>query len=416
MVKISGRKQTKPSLETRDSEGKTPLHLACLYDKFTIVELLLRMGASANARALGSLATPLHFAFRNGNQKMAKVLLKYGGNLLLQDSEGNTPVHYALRYCNNSQSECESSCSNYSRQSTSKNDDWKCIESRADYIAALEVRNRKGLRPKEMLDIGLQQVVEKLAFAFFEKKHAKVLNSHRDKENNNGNVPSEAVPKKKLRIKKLSINKASSKYRLHFVHQQTTQDPVNMHSATTEMGSESISEEISSARCGSVASEETKDYGRHGLESYEALRLLGKGSFGEVYLVRHKETKELFAMKVIQKMKIMSQNLIRYAMTEKKVMAQTNNPFVVKLKTAFQTKERLFLIMEYCPGGDLSQCLIKEKRFTEDRARIYLCEIILAIEDLHKRNIIFRYQFFCRIEIGILSQTMLCSIVMDMLC
>jgi serine/threonine protein kinase len=85
-------------------------------------------------------------------------------------------------------------------------------------------------------------------------------------------------------------------------------------------------------------------------------------------------------------------------MTERNVLSITNHPFIVKLNYAFQTYDKLFLILDYCPGGDLSEHLAKEKRyitkmicrFAEERAKIYLCEVILALEDLHKRDIIFR--------------------------
>lgn len=123
---------------------------------------------------------------------------------------------------------------------------------------------------------------------------------------------------------------------------------------------------------------------------FEVLKELGKGSFGEVFLVRKQDTKELFAMKVLQKEKILSQHLIKYALTERNVLTYLDHPFIVSLKYAFQTPERLFLILDYCPGGDLGHHLAQEKRFTEYRARLYLCEIILALEELHKRNIIFR--------------------------
>jgi serine/threonine protein kinase len=86
----------------------------------------------------------------------------------------------------------------------------------------------------------------------------------------------------------------------------------------------------------------------------------------------------------------MGQNLVKYAMTERNVLSYTKHSFIVGLNSAFQTKEKLFLILEYCPGGDLGHILSQEKRFDEDRARIYLAEIILALEDLHKRDIIFR--------------------------
>eukprot|EP00347_Sterkiella_histriomuscorum_P010547 403375863 len=127
-----------------------------------------------------------------------------------------------------------------------------------------------------------------------------------------------------------------------------------------------------------------------GPKSFEPLSLLGQGSFGEVYLVRKKDTNELFAMKVLQKQKIMGQNLVKYAVTERNVLSYTRHPFIVGLNYAFQTRDKLFLILDYCPGGDLGKVITKERRLTEDRARIYLSEVLLALEDLHNRNIIFR--------------------------
>ena len=86
----------------------------------------------------------------------------------------------------------------------------------------------------------------------------------------------------------------------------------------------------------------------------------------------------------------MGQNLVRYAVTERNVLSYTKHPFIVGLNYAFQTREKLFLILDYCPGGDLGKMLIREKRLSEERARIYLAEVILALQDLHKRDIIFR--------------------------
>ena len=124
--------------------------------------------------------------------------------------------------------------------------------------------------------------------------------------------------------------------------------------------------------------------------NFVVLKELGKGSFGEVFLVSKQDSGQLFAMKVLQKDKIISQNLIKYALTERNVLSYMKHPFIVSLNFAFQTTDKLFLILDYCPGGDLGSHLMKEKRFTEYRARIYLCEIILALEELHKHNIIFR--------------------------
>ena len=86
----------------------------------------------------------------------------------------------------------------------------------------------------------------------------------------------------------------------------------------------------------------------------------------------------------------MGQNLVKYAVTERNVLSYTKHPFIVGLNYAFQTRDKLVLILDYCPGGDLGKVITREKRLCEDRARIYLAEILLALEDLHKRDIIFR--------------------------
>jgi protein-serine/threonine kinase len=123
---------------------------------------------------------------------------------------------------------------------------------------------------------------------------------------------------------------------------------------------------------------------------FDLLAQLGKGSFGEVFLVQRKTDGEVFAMKVLRKDKIMNQNLVKYAMTERNVLSVMRHPFIVSLRAAFQSAELLYLLLDYCPGGDMGWHLSHEKRFNEHRARIYAAEVLLALEELHKRDIIFR--------------------------
>ena len=78
--------------------------------------------------------------------------------------------------------------------------------------------------------------------------------------------------------------------------------------------------------------------------------MLGKGSFGEVYLVEKISTKKLYAMKVLKKDKMLKQNLIRYAQTERNILSIMNHPFIVRLNFAFQTDTKLYLLLDYCPG------------------------------------------------------------------
>jgi Protein kinase domain/Ankyrin repeats (3 copies)/Ankyrin repeat len=77
---------------------------------------------------------------------------------------------------------------------------------------------------------------------------------------------------------------------------------------------------------------------------------LGKGSFGEVYLVKKKANQKFYAMKVLDKQQVRKSNLARYAFTERNVMASEYSPFICALEFCFQNKDKLFLIMKYCPG------------------------------------------------------------------
>jgi serine/threonine protein kinase len=130
--------------------------------------------------------------------------------------------------------------------------------------------------------------------------------------------------------------------------------------------------------------------GKDKMNQLRIMSLIGKGSFGEVYLVQHKVTKILFAMKVLSKLKIFTQNLFKYAFVERNVMSTIRHAFIVPLRMAFQTSDRLFMVMDYCQGGDLGKVLRREKKFAEPRAKLYICEILLALEHLHKNDIIYR--------------------------
>jgi serine/threonine protein kinase len=87
---------------------------------------------------------------------------------------------------------------------------------------------------------------------------------------------------------------------------------------------------------------------------------------------------------------MVSQNLMRYAQTEKNVLSIMEHPFIVGLNYAFQTESRLFLVMDFCPGGDLSNLLDVQRKLSEDVAKLYVAEILLALGALHEQHIIFR--------------------------
>lgn len=98
------------------------------------------------------------------------------------------------------------------------------------------------------------------------------------------------------------------------------------------------------------------------LKDFTPVCQLGRGSFGEVFLIRKNSSGEQFAMKLLRKDRIMRDNLLRYAVTERNVLTYMKHPFIVGLKYAFQTSEKLVLVLDYCPGGSLGSILLKEKR------------------------------------------------------
>ncbi|KAI5795438.1 kinase-like domain-containing protein [Peziza echinospora] len=131
----------------------------------------------------------------------------------------------------------------------------------------------------------------------------------------------------------------------------------------------------------------------YGPQDFQVLRLIGKGTFGQVYQVRKKDTNRIYAMKVLSKKVIVQKKEVAHTVGERNILvrtATTDSPFIVSLKFSFQTPTDLYLVTDYMSGGELFWHLQKEGRFKEDRARFYIAELILALEHLHNNNIVYR--------------------------
>jgi serine/threonine protein kinase len=126
------------------------------------------------------------------------------------------------------------------------------------------------------------------------------------------------------------------------------------------------------------------------LDDFEILKVLGRGSFGKVLLVKHKKNLNYYAMKVLKKERLFKTNQISHTKTEKEILQKIDHPFLVKLHYAFQNDVKLYLVTEFVQGGELFFHLKRDRKFNEKIVRIYACEIILALEYLHKNNIIYR--------------------------
>ena len=125
-------------------------------------------------------------------------------------------------------------------------------------------------------------------------------------------------------------------------------------------------------------------------EDFEKYKLLGKGSFGDVFLVKFKSNNQYYAMKILDKKTVVSYNQEEHTKSERDLMVKVNCPFIIDIKFAFQDKHNLYLLTEFMQGGELFFHLYREKRFNNEKAKFYAIEIILAIEFLHKKNMMYR--------------------------
>ncbi|EJT77577.1 AGC/NDR protein kinase [Gaeumannomyces tritici R3-111a-1] len=123
---------------------------------------------------------------------------------------------------------------------------------------------------------------------------------------------------------------------------------------------------------------------------YETIKLIGKGAFGEVKLVRRRQTGKVYALKSLLKSQTVTQLQEARVRAERDILVESNSPWVVKLYMTFQDASFLYMLMEFLPGGDLMTMLIKYEVFTEDITRFYVAEMVMAIEAVHDLGFIHR--------------------------
>eukprot|EP00607_Mallomonas_marina_P005139 CAMPEP_0182429298 /NCGR_PEP_ID=MMETSP1167-20130531/25665_1 /TAXON_ID=2988 /ORGANISM="Mallomonas Sp, Strain CCMP3275" /LENGTH=424 /DNA_ID=CAMNT_0024612733 /DNA_START=89 /DNA_END=1363 /DNA_ORIENTATION=+ len=128
------------------------------------------------------------------------------------------------------------------------------------------------------------------------------------------------------------------------------------------------------------------------VDNFDLIKVLGKGSFGKVMLVRKKDdiSGTLYAMKTLRKQALVKRNQLAHTATERKILQQIHCPFLVHLVYAFQTPEKLYMVLDYMGGGELFFWLKKDRKFSENRAKLYTAELTLALEAIHSHDIIYR--------------------------
>jgi len=129
---------------------------------------------------------------------------------------------------------------------------------------------------------------------------------------------------------------------------------------------------------------------RISIKDFDLLNVIGKSSFGKVMQVRKKDNGRIYAMKVLNKQTIIDRGELAHTIAEKNILQKLAHPFLVNLLYAFQTEDKLYFIMDYINGGELSFHLQKEEKFSGNKVQFYCAEIVCGLEYLHACGVIYR--------------------------
>ncbi|CAO3643879.1 unnamed protein product [Cunninghamella echinulata] len=174
---------------------------------------------------------------------------------------------------------------------------------------------------------------------------------------------------------------------------QSTPQPHSTSSASLSSSS-STSTSTSSSSTNSIKASYTVEKQNVAVSPshFKKIRLLGKGDVGRVYLVEEKDTKELYALKVLNKKEMIKRNKIKRVLAEQSILSMAHHPFIVPLHHSFQSKDYLYFCLTYCSGGEFFMALQQRpgRVLKEHEARFYAAEVIAALEYLHLHGLIYR--------------------------
>ncbi|KAG6494836.1 hypothetical protein ZIOFF_042598 [Zingiber officinale] len=145
---------------------------------------------------------------------------------------------------------------------------------------------------------------------------------------------------------------------------------------------------VRSLRASPVHHHASKD--RTSIDDFEIIKPISRGAYGRVFLSKKRTTGDLFAIKVLKKADMIRKNAVESILAERNILISVRNPFVVRFFYSFTSRENLYLVMEYLNGGDLYSLLRNLGCLDDDVARVYIAEVVLALEYLHSLHVVHR--------------------------
>lgn len=136
--------------------------------------------------------------------------------------------------------------------------------------------------------------------------------------------------------------------------------------------------------------ESRKKSKRYNVIDFKVIKTIGKGAFGEVRVVQKKDDDTVYAMKMMKKSEMIAKKQVSHIRAERNLLAAADNTWLVKLLFSFQDDNWLYLVMEYCAGGDLMTILMRDDILTESKTRFYMSELAMAINSVHKLKFVHR--------------------------
>ncbi|XP_060517553.1 cAMP-dependent protein kinase catalytic subunit 1-like isoform X3 [Cylas formicarius] len=136
--------------------------------------------------------------------------------------------------------------------------------------------------------------------------------------------------------------------------------------------------------------DENKSSGSEGLKDFERIKTLGSGSFGRVFLVQQKTTNNYYAMKVMDKSRIVKLKQVEHTLYEKKILESARFPFLISLEFAFKDNSYIYLLMPFINGGEMFTHLRRVHKFDETLSKFYAAQVLLALEFLHYCDVLYR--------------------------